>query len=181
MARLASVWSDLVDQQTVAVVGDAEIAAATSEALLWMDHSALFLGNTGTRADRTGRRIVAIVGLGFGAEFIPIYQNYPGAEMYAICRRDQKGLDEVGDGGLLQRFEQRLETMTARIRAQFIREAVENVLDSGIKPLPSPLMVYDFTYNQWYEIEDHRLDEIPEYPPTAMLAAIENGIERRRA
>lgn len=40
---------------------------------------------------------VAIIGLGFGAEFIPIYQNYPGAEMYGICRRDRKGLDEVGD------------------------------------------------------------------------------------
>ena len=31
---------------------------------------------------------VAIVGLGFGAEFIPIYQNHPNAEIYAICRRD---------------------------------------------------------------------------------------------
>ncbi|WP_165073926.1 Gfo/Idh/MocA family protein [Paludisphaera rhizosphaerae] len=40
---------------------------------------------------------VAIIGLGFGAEFIPIYQNYPGAEMYAVCRRDKKGLDEVGE------------------------------------------------------------------------------------
>jgi predicted dehydrogenase len=40
---------------------------------------------------------VAIVGLGFGAEFIPIYQNYPGVELYAICRRSQKGLDECGD------------------------------------------------------------------------------------
>src|SRR3954453_21343724 len=40
---------------------------------------------------------VAIVGLGFGAEFIPIYQNYPGAEMAAICRRSQKDLDECGD------------------------------------------------------------------------------------
>ncbi len=40
---------------------------------------------------------VAIVGLGFGAEFIPIYQNYPGATMFAICRRDRKGLDECGD------------------------------------------------------------------------------------
>jgi predicted dehydrogenase len=39
---------------------------------------------------------VAIIGLGFGAEFIPIYQKYPGAEMYAICRRDRKGLDECG-------------------------------------------------------------------------------------
>ena len=40
---------------------------------------------------------VAIIGLGFGAEFIPIYQNYPGAEIYAICRRNKKGLDECGD------------------------------------------------------------------------------------
>jgi predicted dehydrogenase len=40
---------------------------------------------------------VAIIGLGFGAEFIPIYQSYPGAEISAICRRDAKGLDECGD------------------------------------------------------------------------------------
>ena len=40
---------------------------------------------------------VAIVGLGFGAEFIPIYQNHPNAEMYAICRRDRKELDATGD------------------------------------------------------------------------------------
>jgi predicted dehydrogenase len=40
---------------------------------------------------------VAIIGLGFGAEFIPIYQKYPGAVMHAICRRDQKGLEECGE------------------------------------------------------------------------------------
>src|SRR5437868_15529416 len=40
---------------------------------------------------------VAIIGLGFGAEFIPIYQDYPGAAISAICRRDRKGLDECGD------------------------------------------------------------------------------------
>ncbi|GIW82121.1 MAG: oxidoreductase [Gemmatales bacterium] len=40
---------------------------------------------------------VAIVGLGFGAEFIPIYQNHPNAEMYAICRRSRKELDECGE------------------------------------------------------------------------------------
>ena len=46
----------------------------------------------------TDKRIrVAIVGLGFGAEFIPIYQNHPNAEMYAICRRNQAELDKVGD------------------------------------------------------------------------------------
>jgi predicted dehydrogenase len=48
---------------------------------------------------------VAIVGLGFGAEFIPIYQKYPGAEIYAISRRDRKGLDECGDRyGISTRF-----------------------------------------------------------------------------
>lgn len=40
---------------------------------------------------------VAIIGLGFGAEFIPIYQSYPGAEIAAICRRSTKELDECGD------------------------------------------------------------------------------------
>jgi predicted dehydrogenase len=40
---------------------------------------------------------VAIVGLGFGAEFIPIFQAHPNAEMYAICRRDRKELDKCGD------------------------------------------------------------------------------------
>jgi predicted dehydrogenase len=40
---------------------------------------------------------VAMVGLGFGAEFIPIYQRHPQAELVAICRRDRAGLDAVGD------------------------------------------------------------------------------------
>ena len=40
---------------------------------------------------------VGIVGLGFGAEFIPIYQKHPNAEMYGICRRDRKELDACGD------------------------------------------------------------------------------------
>jgi predicted dehydrogenase len=40
---------------------------------------------------------VAIIGLGFGAEFIPIYQKHPDSNMYAICRRDEKELKKVGD------------------------------------------------------------------------------------
>ncbi|VTQ08454.1 hypothetical protein [Sphingobacterium daejeonense] len=35
---------------------------------------------------------VAIVGLGFGAEFIPIYQQHPDANMYAICQRNEENL-----------------------------------------------------------------------------------------
>ena len=40
---------------------------------------------------------VAIVGLGFGAEFIPIYQLHPDAEMYAICQRNPEKMKAVGD------------------------------------------------------------------------------------
>ena len=40
---------------------------------------------------------VGIVGLGFGAEFIPIYKAHPNAEMYAICRRNKAELDACGD------------------------------------------------------------------------------------
>ncbi|MBZ0302542.1 MAG: Gfo/Idh/MocA family oxidoreductase [Anaerolineae bacterium] len=40
---------------------------------------------------------VAIIGLGFGAEFIPIYQHHPHTNMYAICQRTRSRLDEVGD------------------------------------------------------------------------------------
>jgi predicted dehydrogenase len=52
---------------------------------------------------------VAIVGLGFGKEFIPIYQNHPSTSMYAICQRTKAKLDEVGDqyrvGKRYDRFE----------------------------------------------------------------------------
>jgi len=40
---------------------------------------------------------VAIVGLGFGAEFVPIYQGHPHAEMYAICQRSEEKLNQLGD------------------------------------------------------------------------------------
>jgi predicted dehydrogenase len=40
---------------------------------------------------------VAIVGLGFGAEFIPIYQRHPQANLHAICQRKRHKLDAIGD------------------------------------------------------------------------------------
>ncbi|MFT7669117.1 MAG: putative dehydrogenase [Planctomycetota bacterium] len=40
---------------------------------------------------------VAIVGLGFGSEFLPIYQALPGVEVVAVCQRTQAKLDAVGD------------------------------------------------------------------------------------
>ncbi len=48
---------------------------------------------------------VAIVGLGFGAEFIPIYQRHPDADMYAVCRRNKAEMDKVGDRfGIAKRY-----------------------------------------------------------------------------
>ncbi len=40
---------------------------------------------------------VAIIGLGFGAEFIPIYQAHPNAGIYAVCRRNEAELNKIGD------------------------------------------------------------------------------------
>jgi predicted dehydrogenase len=48
---------------------------------------------------------VAIVGLGFGAEFIPIYQAHPNAEMAAVCRRNKAEMDRTADKyGIARRY-----------------------------------------------------------------------------
>ncbi len=48
---------------------------------------------------------VAIVGLGFGAEFIPIYQRHPHAHLYALCQRTRSKLDSLGDAfGVEKRY-----------------------------------------------------------------------------
>ena len=47
----------------------------------------------------------AMIGLGFGAEFIPIYQAHPHASVVAICRRNEAELNKVGDQfGIEKRF-----------------------------------------------------------------------------
>ena len=49
---------------------------------------------------------VAIVGLGFGAEFIPIYQRHPNARMAAICQRTPEKLAAVGNAfGIEKRYQ----------------------------------------------------------------------------
>lgn len=40
---------------------------------------------------------IAVVGLGFGAEFIPIYQNHPNCGEVAICTRNPNTLKKIGD------------------------------------------------------------------------------------
>jgi predicted dehydrogenase len=46
---------------------------------------------------KNGQVNVAIIGLGFGAEFIPIYQKHPQANMYAVCQRNKTKLDQIAD------------------------------------------------------------------------------------
>ena len=40
---------------------------------------------------------VSIIGLGFGAEFIPIYQAHANAEIHSICQRTESKLNEIGE------------------------------------------------------------------------------------
>lgn len=59
------------------------------------------------------RARVGLIGLGFGSEFIPIYQAHPKAEVAAICQRTKKSLDEVGDRfGLATRYTDFREVLT---------------------------------------------------------------------
>ncbi|MBB5791090.1 Gfo/Idh/MocA family protein [Jiangella mangrovi] len=45
----------------------------------------------------TQRVRVAIAGLGFGSEFVPIYQAHPDAELVAVCQRTEATLNEIAD------------------------------------------------------------------------------------
>lgn len=38
---------------------------------------------------------VGVIGLGFGADFLPIYQNHPNTELVAICQRTESKLKEA--------------------------------------------------------------------------------------
>lgn len=56
---------------------------------------------------------IAVVGLHFGAEFVPIYQHHPDVERVAVCDVDETRLHRVGDTfGIRDRFT-RLEDVLA--------------------------------------------------------------------
>jgi len=80
---------------------------------------------------------IAIIGLGFGAEFIPIYQHHPNANMYAICQRDHKKLHEVGDAfGVEKRYTDYDELLRdPDIDAVHINTPIQNHAEQSIKAL----------------------------------------------
>ncbi|MDA7915930.1 Gfo/Idh/MocA family oxidoreductase [Verrucomicrobia bacterium] len=46
---------------------------------------------------------IAIIGLGFGAEFIPIYQRHPNATLIALCQRNEAKLNEAADKFVIEK------------------------------------------------------------------------------
>jgi predicted dehydrogenase len=47
--------------------------------------------------DKNGKLSIAVIGLGFGAEFVPIYLHHPKVGHVAICDPDRARLKEIGD------------------------------------------------------------------------------------
>ena len=60
-----------------------------------------------TRSAASPRKVrTAIVGLGFGAEFIPLHQRHPHAELVAICQRSAGKLEKTAAAyGVERRYE----------------------------------------------------------------------------
>ena len=69
---------------------------------------------------RKDRVSVAIVGLGFGAQFIPIYQRHPGANMHAVCRRSGAALDAVASAFGVERRYERFDDVLADPDVDFV-------------------------------------------------------------
>jgi len=80
---------------------------------------------------------IAIIGLGFGAEFIPIYQRHPLANMYAICQRNSEKLKAIGDAfDIKHRYIDYDELLKDKnIDAVHINTPIQNHAEQSIKAL----------------------------------------------
>ena len=80
---------------------------------------------------------VAIIGLGFGAEFIPIYQRHPLANMYAICQRNAEKLQSVADAFNIEKrytdYDELLKDPT--IGVVHINTPIQNHAEQSLKAL----------------------------------------------
>lgn len=63
---------------------------------------------------------VAVIGLGFGTQFVPIYQRHPKVNMYAICRRSEKELHAVGEAMGVERRYSRYDDVLADPDVDFV-------------------------------------------------------------
>lgn len=80
---------------------------------------------------------IAIAGLGFGSEFIPIYQAHPDADLVAVCQRTEEKLHKTADAfGVPGRYTS-FEAMLAdpNIDAVHINTPIPDHADQTIKAL----------------------------------------------
>ncbi len=63
---------------------------------------------------------VAMIGLGFGAEFIPIYQAHPHTNVLAVCRRNEADLKKTGDQFGIERRYTKFEDVLADSDVDFV-------------------------------------------------------------
>src|SRR6267378_3620343 len=63
---------------------------------------------------------VAIIGLGFGSEFIPIYQRHPRAHLRAVCQRNRAKLDQIGKAFKVEKLYTRYEDVLADPQVDFV-------------------------------------------------------------
>ena len=63
---------------------------------------------------------VAMIGLGFGAEFIPIYQKHPHANIYAVCQRNTEKLNTVADHFRVEKRYPKYEDVLADPQVDFV-------------------------------------------------------------
>src|SRR5262245_16406471 len=63
---------------------------------------------------------VAIIGLGFGAEFIPIYLRHPGANMYAVCQRNAEKMKQIADAFKIEKAYAKYEDVLKDPKVDFV-------------------------------------------------------------
>jgi len=78
-----------------------------------------------------GKVQIGIVGLGFGAEFIPLYQRHPDAECSVICQRNEENLNKVGDQFGVERRTTRFEDLLEMDELDAIH-VVTGIADSAL-------------------------------------------------
>ncbi len=87
---------------------------------------------------------IAIVGLGFGAEFIPIHQAHPNANLVAVCRRNEEEMNKVADQfGIGKRYTDYDELLKdPEIDAVHINSPVRDHAPQSLKALRAGKHVY---------------------------------------
>ena len=93
---------------------------------------------------------IALAGLGFGAEFIPIYQAHPNAEIAAICQRNPEKLKQIGD------------RLTAKFGKDVDVKYVYNIIDLGYKGEDILWLVENGVLTAGYQSSSYLTDRVPE-------------------